>query len=135
MSRMTSAAPFDFVAATPMLASLDIRRSVDFFVNTLGFAEVHAVPGEYGIVERGAVELHFWACGDRAIAEATGCRVRVTGIDALAAHCAAAGIVHPNAPLADKPWGTREFAILDPDGNLVTFQEDAHQGANKDADD
>ena len=35
----------------------------------------------------------------------------------------AAGIVHPNGALADKPWGTREFAILDPDGNLLTFSQ------------
>ena len=34
-------------------------------------------------------------------------------------------IVHPNAPLTSKPWGTMEFAILDPDGNLITFHEDA----------
>jgi catechol 2,3-dioxygenase-like lactoylglutathione lyase family enzyme len=32
-------------------------------------------------------------------------------------------MVHPNATLEDKPWGTREFAVLDPDGNLITFYE------------
>lgn len=33
------------------------------------------------------------------------------------------GVVHPNAPLAQKPWGSREFGVLDPDGNLITFVE------------
>jgi hypothetical protein len=31
--------------------------------------------------------------------------------------------VHPNAPLRDQPWGTREFAVLDPDNNLIALYE------------
>lgn len=117
--------PFRLVAATPVLASLDIARSTAFMRDALGFTVVHAAQGAYGIVERDDVALHFWACTDRAIAEATGCRIRVTGIDALHARCAALGIVHPNAPLARTAWGSVEFAILDPDGNLITFHERA----------
>ena len=112
-----------FVAATPVLASLDIGRSVEFFVAKLGFTKAYADPGAYGIVTRGPVAIHFWACSDRRIAEATSCRIRVEGIDELHARCLAEGIVHPNAPLQRKPWGTVEFAVLDPDGNLVTFHE------------
>ena len=29
--------------------------------------------------------------------------------------------IHPNAPLQAKPWGKKEFALLDPDSNLLTF--------------
>jgi hypothetical protein len=29
--------------------------------------------------------------------------------------------IHPNAALAEKPWGQKEFALLDPDHNLLTF--------------
>ncbi|ROH87039.1 VOC family protein [Pseudomethylobacillus aquaticus] len=112
-----------FVSATPVLASLDIARSVAFFVEQLGFAQVYLQQGSYGIVEQGAVQLHFWACADKRIAEATGCRIRVDGIEALYARCVNAGIVHPHAPLAETPWSTLEFAILDPDGNLVTFHQ------------
>lgn len=119
-----SSTPTHFLSATPVLASLDIERSVAFFVSKLGFVKVHVAQGEYGIVSNGPVEIHFWACQDRSIAEATGCRVRVSGIKDLHARCASQAIVHPNAPLGTKPWGTKEFAILDPDGNLVTFHED-----------
>ncbi|CAA9429523.1 MAG: bleomycin resistance protein [uncultured Ramlibacter sp.] len=112
-----------FVAAVPVLASLDIERSVRFFEEKLGFARVHAQPGEYGIVAAGAIQVHFWACDDASIPKATGCRVQVEGIDDLHSRCIGHGIVHPNGPLAAKPWGTREFAILDPDGNLLTFFE------------
>lgn len=115
--------PTQFIAATPILASLDIERSVSFFTSKLGFTRVHVAQGEYGIVSNGPVQIHFWACNDRNIAEATACRVQVQGIEGLHAECEGHAIVHPNAPLAPKPWGTREFAILDPDGNLVTFYE------------
>jgi hypothetical protein len=29
--------------------------------------------------------------------------------------------IHPNAPLERKPWGQKEFFILDPDNNLISF--------------
>jgi hypothetical protein len=32
-------------------------------------------------------------------------------------------VVHPNGELSEQPWGTREFSILDPDRNAVTFFE------------
>ncbi|MDO8769608.1 MAG: VOC family protein [Burkholderiaceae bacterium] len=112
-----------FIAATPVLASLDIERSVEFFRIHLGFNRVHAEQGVYGVVSRGAVHVHFWACDDRHIAENTSCRIRVQGLDALYSVCTAAGVVHPNAHLDEKPWGSKEFAVLDPDGNLITFAE------------
>jgi len=112
-----------FVSAVPVLASLDIERSLAFFCTHLAFECVHAEPGGYGIVSRGPVEIHFWACADRRIAENTGCRIEVRDIESLFAKCLAAGIVHPNAALTSKPWNAREFAILDPDGNCVTFFE------------
>lgn len=115
----------EFVIATPVLASLDIKRSVGFFCSKLGFTKIHEEQGAYGIVSSGSVSIHFWACADRKIAEATGCRVGVRGIDHLYAQCVKSGIVHPKAPLAKAPWGSQEFAILDPDGNLVTFYEPA----------
>ena len=111
------------LAAVPVLASLDVARSVEFARSTLGFEPVFCEPGVYGIVRRDAVTLHYWPCDDRRIAEATGCRIEVDDVDALHAACAPHGIVHPNGPLRDTPWGTREFAVLDPDGNLITFQQ------------
>lgn len=113
----------EFVAAVPVLASLDIRRSVDFFADRLGCTVVYAAQGEYGIVSHGAVEIHFWGCSDAAIPAATGCRVGVVNIAALYDQCVREKIVHPNGALHVTPWGKREFAILDPDHNLVTFFE------------
>ena len=30
-------------------------------------------------------------------------------------------VIHPNGHLQNKPWGQKEFALLDPDHNLLTF--------------
>ena len=113
----------NFIAAVPVLASLDIERSAEFFVAKLGFTKVHVAAGAYGIVSNGPVEIHFWACADRLIAQATSCRVQVRSIEQLHQQCQQNAIVHPKAQLETKPWGAREFAILDPDGNLITFYE------------
>ncbi|MEZ5059810.1 MAG: VOC family protein [Saprospiraceae bacterium] len=32
--------------------------------------------------------------------------------------------IHPNGNLIQKPWGLKEFSLLDPDNNLLTFGED-----------
>jgi len=105
--------------AIPKLASLNIERSVAFF-EALGFTRVAVYP-TVAMVSRDAVDLHFWLTPDPAIPRATGCRVNVDAIDALYREFLPLDIVHPDDPLGDKPWGTREFSILDADGNVLTF--------------
>lgn len=68
--------PTRFVSATPLPASLDIERSVEFYCSRPGFAQIHVQQASHGIVSRGAVHGHCWACAERHIAENTGCRVR-----------------------------------------------------------
>jgi catechol 2,3-dioxygenase-like lactoylglutathione lyase family enzyme len=113
-------------SAAPVLASLDIERTVTFYCSRLGFTRVYVEPGTWGIVARDTVQMHFWPCPERHIAKNTSCRVYVSGIDELFHELDAQGVVHPNAPLQNKPWGSREFGILDEDGNLITFAERVH---------
>jgi len=109
--------------AAPVLASLDIERTISFYCSRLGFARVYADPGVWAIVSRDDVYIHFWACSEKHIAENTSCRIYVTGVEGLYDEMQAQGVVHRNAPLQDKPWGAREFGVLDEDGNLLTFAE------------
>jgi uncharacterized glyoxalase superfamily protein PhnB len=75
-------------------------------------------------VERHGIGVHFWAPSEiEPEASMTVFRIRVEGIAELYAHCLEREIVHPNAPLEEKPWGAREFAVRDGDGNLLTFFE------------
>ena len=99
----------EFVSAVPVLASLDIQRSVDFFATKLGFTIHYASQGEYGIVSRDSVNIHFWGCSDPQIPAATGCRVSVRHIESLYDHCAQQDIVHPNGLLHTTPWGNRSL--------------------------
>lgn len=106
-------------SAIPKLASLDIGRSVTFFAR-LGFQHL-AIYDTMAIVRRDDVEIHFWLTDKPSIPHATGCRVNVDGIDRLYEQYLPLGVVHPNGPLCDQPWGLREFSILDGDGYLLTF--------------
>ena len=57
------------------------------------------------------------------IAGTASCRIMVTGVDELYAEMAAAEVLHPvsKGGVDNTDFGTREFATLDLDGNLVTF--------------
>ena len=113
--------PARLLAAIPKLASLDIARSLAFY-ERLGFTS-RGGHADYGIVERDSIQLHLWLCRDPEIPKQTACRVVVDGIADLFATYSPLGVIHPNDPLARKPWGVWEFSVLDPDGNLVTFQQ------------
>jgi hypothetical protein len=113
--------PARLLAAIPKLASLDIERSLEFFEG-LGFSRRGVYP-DYGIIERDGVQLHFWLCHDSRIPAETACRIAVAGIEQLFQDYSTKGVIHPNGALALKPWGVLEFSVLDPDGNLITFQQ------------
>jgi catechol 2,3-dioxygenase-like lactoylglutathione lyase family enzyme len=108
--------------AIPVLASLDIEATQRFYAEKLGFDAGARYP-DYGVCSRDGVQIHFWLTDDADIPKATSCRVDVVGVDRLYDEMAAAGVVHPNGPLTQQPWGFREFAVLDGDGNLIKFGE------------
>ncbi len=113
----------EFVSAVPIIPAREVETSAAWYRDRLGFTIFHT-EDEYGIVGRGETWIHFWGpSGIPPEKSDTMIRVGVRGIDALYEHCQAKEIVHPNALLEEKPWGFREFAVIDHDGNLVTFFE------------
>jgi catechol 2,3-dioxygenase-like lactoylglutathione lyase family enzyme len=109
--------------AVPIIPAQDTARSAEWYRDHLDFEVVHTEP-EYAIVERDGIGVHFWGPSGIAPEDSmTMFRIRVKGIDELYERCREQAIVHPNAPLEEKPWGAREFAVTDADGNLVTFFE------------
>ncbi|MFC3230541.1 bleomycin resistance protein [Marinibaculum pumilum] len=124
-------------AAIPVLPVRETEAAAAFYAEKLGFRVGHIDPG-YAILVRDGVQVHLWAATDEDwrrrdggrpvqsgaesfLAGTASCRIATEGIAALHDACRQSGIVHPNGALADKPHGLREFAVLDPDGNLVTF--------------
>ncbi len=80
--------------------------------------------GAYAIVTRRNLEIHFFLHATLVPADSwAGCYVRVADVDALNTSFLAAGLPVRGIPRMDtpenKPWGMREFAIVDEDGNLL----------------
>ena len=62
-------------STVPVLPSLDLQQTADFYPGKLGFKEIGRYP-DYLIVSRDGAEIHFWPCADRSIAESSACYVR-----------------------------------------------------------
>ena len=105
----------------PVLASLDIAQSRQFYAERLGFSCQQQAP-DYLIMARDGCELHFWLCTDRAIAENTSCYVR-GNTTALHADFTQRGL--SLAAPAVRAWGMKELYVIDPHGNLLKFGEPA----------
>ena len=112
----------NFIKAVPVLAALNLKETIDFYKDKLGFKEYFLVDN-YGGVSQGELSLHFWLCQDRRIAENTSCRIELSNVEAFYKHCQKHSIVHPNGQLCVQDWGSKEFAILDNNGNLIWFYE------------
>ena len=95
-----------------------------FYLDQLGFRPVGDIiyPG-YLMLQREAVELHFFEFPGLNPRENYGqIYLRTDAIDQLYEEFVARKVeIHPNGHLSLKPWGQKEFAILDPDHNLLTF--------------
>jgi len=109
--------------AAPVLASLNIYKTVTFYQEKLGFDRIGYKDKDYAVICRDKIEIHFWKCNDKIHPENTSCYIRVKGVDSLYEEMKTAGVLHPNGPLTDQPWKIREFAILDEDGNMIKFGE------------
>lgn len=110
----------EFTKAVPVLASLNIDATEKFYQEKLGFETINNY-GDYLIMQREGLMLHFVLTDDKYIAENTSCYVYVKDVDELYAECEVADVVHPNGKLADQFYGVRDFSILDEDGNLIKF--------------
>ena len=117
-------------AAIPVLPAADTTESLRWWTEICGFEEVFRdnTPPSYVGIRRGDAQLHISGMDDKIFARKVGdqtmVRLAVKGIEALyAEYQQRGGKVHPNGPLQTKPWGTKEFAAIDPNGVCVTFQE------------
>ena len=110
----------------PVLPALDVIETLEFYTQVLGFTDswTHdANPVSYGGVSS-PLEIHFFRSENPDIAQWTSFRIGVNGLDALYERAQARGIVHPQGKLEVKPWGLREFSVIDPNGVLIHFFEE-----------
>lgn len=109
--------------AIPILPSRSLSDTLTFY-RRLGFeGQIHA-HGDYAILTRETVELHFFTHRELVPADSSAmCYLRVSDVESLCRAFASAELpprgIPRQDPLESKPWGMKEFAIVDPDGNLI----------------
>ena len=125
-----------FTKLTPNLVVANVERSLAFYVETLGFSRGMTVPDQqpfvFASVTSGPVEIFFndAAAAIKEYPAFAGRPIGATGtlfiemeggVDAL--HDRLEATVKIVMPLVTQFYGTREFAIEDPDGYVITFAE------------
>jgi catechol 2,3-dioxygenase-like lactoylglutathione lyase family enzyme len=128
--------------AIPALPVRDTAVSVEFYRGKLGFDVLHH-DGGFAVLGRDDAVLHLWEASDETwreresldrpvrsgaesfIAGTASCRIETAGVDDLYVELAEADVLHPVSRdgVSETDYGTREFATVDVDGNLVTFFE------------
>jgi catechol 2,3-dioxygenase-like lactoylglutathione lyase family enzyme len=116
----------DPALAIPILPARDLRETRGFY-ERLGFTATGFWPEEFGgyaILVRGSLTMHFFSYpGLLPTENYAQCYWRAADPDGFHAEVSRADLsAWPSsrvAPIEDKPWGTREFALVDPNGNLV----------------
>jgi catechol 2,3-dioxygenase-like lactoylglutathione lyase family enzyme len=124
----------------PALPVRDVVESVAFYRERLGFDVLHH-DGGFAVLNRDAATIHLWEASDESwrqgvnperpvrsgaesfIAGTASCRIVVEGVDDLYTELAAKDVLHKvsREGVDDTDFGTREFATVDPDNNLITF--------------
>ena len=108
---------------------LPMRNKVvtrDFYCNLLEFEIYGSEHFEgYLMLQKDAIQIHFFEHKNLVPEENYGqVYIRTNEIENLYAQLISKGVkIHPNGNLELKHWGIKEFSILDPDNNLLTFGE------------
>ena len=108
----------------PKLPMRDKNVTREFYISKLGFKEFGSADFDgYLMMEKDQIQIHFFEFKELDPKENYGqVYIRTDHIDSFyqsLLDCKTT--IHPNGPLETKPWGQKEFSVLDPDSNLLTF--------------
>lgn len=125
----------------PALPVRHVLTAVAYFRDRLGFEPVHVDDG-FAVVQRDDARIHLWCADDTGwsvrqdlpqrpiasgaesfLAGTASCRIETEDVDDLYAELAATNVLHPVSrdSVTNTSFGTREFATVDADGNLIEF--------------
>ena len=108
----------------PKLPMRDKAATKNFYLDKLGFRELGDADYDgYLMIQKDDIQIHFFEFRELDPKENYGqVYIRTDDIDALYQSFLEKQInIHPAGNLQTKPWGQREFSLLDPDNNLLTF--------------
>ncbi len=109
---------------TPKLPTRNRAATMEYYVNKLGFKYIGSDEFlHYLIVEKDNLQIHFFEFKELEPKDNYGqIYIRTNNIDELYQSMLNNNVqIHPNGHLENKPWQQREFSLLDPDNNLLTF--------------
>ena len=115
-----------YTAIHPKLPMRSKSVTQQFYVGKLGFRQTSSNDyADYLMISKDNVEIHFFEFRDLDPKENYGqVYIRMSDIDELYRFLQDNNVeIHPAGHLQIKPWGQKEFSILDPDNNLLTFGE------------
>ena len=110
----------------PKLPMRNKAITKEYYINQLGFQEFGSTDYDgYLMVEKDNIQIHFFEFKELDPKENYGqVYIRTDAIETYYQTLLDNKIrIHPNGYLEAKPWGQREFSLLDPDHNLLTFGE------------
>jgi hypothetical protein len=111
-------------AINPKLPMRNKAITRDYYLNKLGFQEVGNIDFDgYLMVQKDSIQIHFFEFKELDPKENYGqVYIRTDDIDKYYQSLLDQKTnIHPNGHLQIKAWGQKEFALLDPDNNLLTF--------------
>jgi catechol 2,3-dioxygenase-like lactoylglutathione lyase family enzyme len=106
--------------ALPELPCDDVAVAVDFYRDVLGF-RINYQQQDLGVMDRDAITLLLIARTDQHKGIGS-CGFYVADADLLYEEFLAKG-ARVLGPPVSRPWGLRDFRVLDPEGNRLTFSQ------------
>ncbi|MEY4432282.1 MAG: hypothetical protein RLZZ44_412 [Bacteroidota bacterium] len=110
----------------PKLPMRNKAVTKEFYCIKLGFEVFGSDTFEdYLMLQKDQIQLHFFEFPSLNPLENYGqVYIRTEKIEAVFDHFIRNNLtIHPAGHLQTKPWGQKEFSLLDPDHNLLTFGE------------
>jgi uncharacterized glyoxalase superfamily protein PhnB len=141
MSRLDRRAAAGLHRTIPALPVRNVAAAAAYYRDRFGFDAVHETR-DFAVLVRDDAVLHLWGATDDEwrsrqdldrhpicsgaesfLAGTASCRIEVSDVDALFAELRSAGVLHDvsRADVTSTDFGTREFATVDSDGNVLTF--------------
>jgi predicted enzyme related to lactoylglutathione lyase len=110
--------PHGMRTALPELPFDDVPAAVTYYREVLSF-RINYQQHDLGVMDRDAITVLLIARTDQHKGIGS-CEVFVSDVDALYEELLAKGARILGAPVSH-PWGIREFKVVDPEGNRITF--------------
>lgn len=107
----------------PKLPFIDKQKTIDFYVNKMDFSLISDY-GDYLLLSCDTNEIHFFSF-PTLIPEKSDFMIYLRIDSDIEKYYQKLQdlevIIHPNGNLETKSWNKKEFAIIDPNGTLLTF--------------